>query len=83
MVCSVSQAEIDAYAAEERKKWEREGRWDLLVTKEELAGWLCDEMRGHPMSPECNRWWLAHLAHNDSTKNPGEPHGDAKKEISE
>lgn len=60
MPCNVSSEEIAAYEAERRKQWEREGRWDLLATKEQLAGWLCDAP-----TAECQRWHAAHVEHND------------------
>lgn len=65
MPCSVSQAEIDVYHELWRREQKKLQRWDLLATKEELAGWLCDALRGDFLTSECKRWWAAHLLHND------------------
>jgi hypothetical protein len=65
MPCSVSQAEIDAYAEMYRRDNVDKGRWDRLATKEQLAGWLCDALNNRELSPECKRWFAAHKLHND------------------
>jgi hypothetical protein len=59
MPCSVSQSEIDYYNRVAREEWEKEGRWDLLATKEQLAGWLCDALRSglYIPGPEAQRWF--------------------------
>ncbi len=63
-----TQYEID----ERRRRWReqmiREGRWDELATREELAGWLCDTLRGTPPTPELLRWWEAHKKFHDAER---------------
>lgn len=63
MPCSVSQAEIDYYREQQREEWRTQGRYDLLATKSQLAGWLCDAMRGDSPTPEALDWFDAHRKH--------------------
>jgi hypothetical protein len=63
MPCSVSQDEIDYYEREYRSELERKGRYDCLATRDQLAGWLCDSMRGAKPTPEAIRWFRVHRAH--------------------
>lgn len=65
MPCSVSQEEIDDCRRARQAEYRRDGRWDLLATKAQLSGWLCDVLRGESPSTEVARWFIAHETNND------------------
>lgn len=62
--------ELEAWAREAYTRWKTEtnpGRREVYrdsffsnVTKEMLAEWLCDALRGNPPSEMCKVWWELH-----------------------
>jgi hypothetical protein len=64
--------ELRWYAAEERRRQIKAGRWDLAATRKEVEGWLCDTLRGTPPTPELLRWWEAHKKYADAPRQPAD-----------
>lgn len=48
------------------RRREKNGRFDLLATKEDLGQWLCDALNGREPHPDALRWLEAHRKYEDA-----------------